>query len=88
MAALSRTSSTPTGQAGVSLAPRSSALITREELDHVNHGPAQGLLGGTDPVSTFGLVFYEVGNMAIRAWQDAVAGARLTERITAIAGDG
>lgn len=38
--------------------------------------------------ATVDLAFYQVGNVAMRAWQDAGAGARLIVRITTIAGDG
>lgn len=63
-------------------------LLARENIDDVNHGPAQRLLDRTDPVATVDLALYQVGNVAIREWQDADAGTRLIERITAIAGDG
>jgi len=65
-----------------------SVLLAREDIDDVSHGHARRLLDGPDPVATVDLAFYEVGNVAIRAWRDPVAGARLIERITAIAGDG
>ena len=65
-----------------------SVLLVREEIDDVDHGSAQRLLHGTDPVATLDLTYYEVSNVALRAWRDPVAGARLTERITAFAGDG
>lgn len=65
-----------------------SVLLAREDIDDVNHGSAQRLLDGTDPVATLDLAFYEVGNVAIRAWRDPVAGVRLIERVAAIADDG
>lgn len=65
-----------------------SVLLAREDIHDENHGPARRLLGGTEPVATVDLAFYEVGNVAIRAWRDPIAGARLIERITAIDGDG
>jgi predicted nucleic acid-binding protein len=65
-----------------------SVLLAREDIDDVNHGSAQRLLDGTDPVATLDLAFYEVGNVAIRVWRDPVAGVRLIERVAAIADDG
>jgi serine/threonine-protein kinase HipA len=65
-----------------------SLLLAREDIDDVNLGPAQRLLDRTDPVATVDLAFYRVGNVAIRAWRDAGAGASLIERVTAIAGAG
>ncbi|MCU1495220.1 MAG: hypothetical protein JWO62_2984 [Acidimicrobiaceae bacterium] len=35
-----------------------------------NHGDARRLLGGSDPLATLDLAFFEVTNVAVHAWRD------------------
>ncbi len=65
-----------------------STLLASEDPDDENHGDARRLLGGGDPLATLDLAFYEVTNVAMRAWRDPPAARRLRERVTAVADDG
>jgi predicted nucleic acid-binding protein len=66
----------------------SSVLLASEDPDDENHPDASRLLGGDAPLTTLDLAFYEVTNVAIRAWRDLSAAHRLRERVTAVANDG
>ena len=66
----------------------SSVLLASEDPDDENHRDARRLLGGSDPLATLDLAFYEVTNVAVRAWRDPSAAHRLRERATAVADDG
>jgi predicted nucleic acid-binding protein len=66
----------------------SSVLLASEDPDDENHGDARRLLGGSDPLATLDLAFYEVTNVAVRAWGDPSAAHRLRERVAAVADDG
>jgi predicted nucleic acid-binding protein len=66
----------------------SSVLLASEDPDDENHGDARRVLGGSDPLATLDLAFYEVTNVAVRAWRDVSAAHRLRERVAAVAGDG
>jgi predicted nucleic acid-binding protein len=66
----------------------SSVLLASEDPDDENHRDARRLLGGGDPLATLDLAFYEVTNVAVRAWRDLSAAHRLRERVTAVADDG
>ena len=66
----------------------SSVLLASEDSDDENHGDARRLLGGSDPLATLDLAFYEVTNVAVRAWRDLSAAQRLRERVAAVADDG
>ena len=66
----------------------SSVLLASEDPDDDNHGDARRLLGGSDPLATLDLAFYEVTNVAVRAWRDLSAAHRLRERVAAVADDG
>lgn len=66
----------------------SSVLLASEDPDDENHGDARRLLGGSDPLATLDLAFYEVTNVAVRAWRDLSAAHRLRERVAAVADDG
>lgn len=65
-----------------------SVLLASEDADDENHRDASRLLGGADPLATLDLAFYEVTNVAIRAWRDPSAAHRLRERVAAVADDG
>lgn len=65
-----------------------SVLLASEDTDDANHGDAGRLLGGRDPLATLELVFYEVTNVAVRAWRDLPAADRLRERVAAVGDDG
>lgn len=66
----------------------SSVLLASEDPDDENYRDASRLLGGDAPLATLDLAFYEVANVAIRAWRDPSAAHRLRERVSAVANDG
>lgn len=66
----------------------SSVLLANEDADDENHRDARRLLGGSEPLATLDLAFYEVTNVALRAWRDLSAAHRLRERVAAVADDG
>jgi predicted nucleic acid-binding protein len=65
-----------------------SVVLASEDADDEHHHDARRLLSGPDPLATLDLAFYEVANVAVRAWRDLAAGQRLGERLEALAGDG
>ncbi|MGH9127544.1 MAG: PIN domain-containing protein [Acidimicrobiales bacterium] len=65
-----------------------SVLLAREDTEDTNHAGAVRLLAGPDPLSTLDLAFYEVNNVAVRAWHDHAAALRLIQRVAALANDG
>lgn len=65
-----------------------SVLLASEDVDDEHHDGAVRLLADPDPLATLDLAFYEVGNVAIRAWRDRAAARRLQERVAALADDG
>ncbi len=65
-----------------------SVLLAAEDADDDNHDAAVELLEAADPLLTLDLAFYEVSNVAVRAWHDDAAAGRLRSRIAAIADDG
>ncbi|MDN5571382.1 MAG: PIN domain-containing protein [Propionibacteriaceae bacterium] len=65
-----------------------SVLLATEDSDDDHHGDAVWLLGAEDPLATLDLAFYEVTNVAVRAWGDPVAATRLCDRVVALADDG
>lgn len=65
-----------------------SVLLAREDADDDQHEAARHLLAGDAALATLDLAYYEVGNVAIRAWRDTKAAARLQEVVAAIADDG
>lgn len=65
-----------------------SVLLAGEDPDDDQHRAARGLLAGDDPIATLDLAHYEVVNVAVRAWSDQPAAARLVARLAAIGGDG
>lgn len=65
-----------------------SVLLAGEDPDDANHADARQLLRSSDRLTTLDLAFYEVVNVAIRAWRDQSAAHRLRERVAAVAEDG
>ncbi len=65
-----------------------SVLLAREDADDDQYEDALQLLAGDAPVATLDLAFYEVGNVAVRAWRDVQAAGRLQGLVDAIAADG
>ncbi len=65
-----------------------SVLLASEDADDENHRDARRLLGGGDSLATLDLAFYEVANVAVRAWRDHSAAHRLRERVAAVGSDG
>lgn len=65
-----------------------SVLLAAEDLDDDQHEAACQLLAGPEPLTTLDLAFYEVGNVAVRAWRDLAAADRLRGLVEAIAADG
>jgi len=65
-----------------------SVLLAREDADDDQHEAARELLAGDASLATLDLAYYEVGNVAVRAWRDVQAAARLQGIVAAIATDG
>lgn len=65
-----------------------SVLLAREDLDDAQHEAARDMLAGDANLATLDLVYYEVGNVAVRAWRDVRAAVRLQGVVAAIAADG
>jgi predicted nucleic acid-binding protein len=65
-----------------------SVLLAAQDSDDAEHLAAGRLLGGHAPVGTLDLVWYEVTNVAVRAWRDEAAARRLSRIVGAIAQDG
>lgn len=65
-----------------------SVLLASEDPGDHNHADAVRLLQTSDSLLTLDLAFFEVVNVAVRAWQDQGAAERLCARIDAIAHDG
>jgi len=65
-----------------------SVLLAREDTEDEHHHAARRLLDeGTLAAATLDLAYYEVANVALRAWNDAAAAGRLRELIGALADD-
>lgn len=65
-----------------------SVLLARADSDDPEHEASIALLGGAAPVATLDLAYYEVANVAIRAWNDPAEARRLRGLVTALADDG
>ncbi len=57
-------------------------------MDDEHHRDARRLLEGVEPLATLDLAFYEVNNVAVRAWRDLEAAQRLRDRLAAVGDDG
>jgi predicted nucleic acid-binding protein len=65
-----------------------SVLLASEDTDDAHHLAAVRLLRGEDPLATLDLAYYEVANVAVRAWGDEAAAGRLSQRLAALGEDG
>lgn len=65
-----------------------SVLLAAEDRDDENYSDARRLLVSRETLVTLDLAYYEVANVAVRAWRDLAAAARLRERVAALANDG
>jgi len=65
-----------------------SVLLSREDADDDQHDAARRVLSGDIPVATLDLAYYEVSNVAVRAWHDLDAARRLRGLVAALADDG
>lgn len=65
-----------------------SVLLAREDAEDDQHDAARRLLSGRTPLATLDLAFYEVSNVAVRAWHDPEAAGRLQGLVDALANDG
>ncbi|MDR2379554.1 MAG: PIN domain-containing protein, partial [Bifidobacteriaceae bacterium] len=65
-----------------------SVFLAAEDADDEHHSDASRLIVGADPLATLDLAFYEVTNVALRAWGDPLAAGRLRESVAAVADDG
>ena len=54
-----------------------SVLLAAEDPDDDNHAAARHRLQSQDSLVTLDLAFYEVTNLAVRAWRDGAAAHRL-----------
>ncbi len=64
-----------------------SVILASHDTDDSNHGPAVGLLTGIEPLAVLDLAYYEVANVAVRAWNAPEVADRLVAIIDAIADD-
>lgn len=65
-----------------------SVLLASEDPDDEHHHEAVRLLRQSEPLVTLDLAYYEVSNVAVRAWRDPAVAHRLHERVKAVADDG
>ncbi len=65
-----------------------SVLLAREDADDDQHRAVRQLLSGEVPIATLDLAYYEVSNVAVRAWRDLDAARRLQGLVRALADDG
>jgi len=65
-----------------------SVLLAREDAEDDQHDAARCLLSGQATLATLDLAFYEVSNVAVRAWRDHEAAHRLRGLVDALADDG
>lgn len=66
-----------------------SVLLAREDTDDEHHDDARRLLDqGTLAAATLDLAYYEVANVALRAWNDIAAARRLQDLVAALGDDG
>jgi len=65
-----------------------SVLLAREDADDHQHDAARRLFSGQVTLATLDLAFYEVSNVAVRAWRDPGAACRLSGLVDALADDG
>jgi predicted nucleic acid-binding protein len=65
-----------------------SVVIAGADADDREHDAARSLLSGTASIATLDLAYYEVTNVAVRAWRDPSKARKLRAAVAAIARDG
>lgn len=65
-----------------------SVLLAALDAEDAQHAAARQILSGEATLATLDLAYYEVGNVAARAWRDLAAAERLTGLVDVIASDG
>ena len=65
-----------------------SVLLARADSDDAEHEASRSLLSGAASIATLDLAYYEVTNVALRAWADPVAARSLRGLVSALAQDG
>lgn len=65
-----------------------SVLLAGADADDDQHEAACQLLAGDATLATLDLAFYDVVNVAVRAWRDVQAAGRLQALVAAVAADG
>lgn len=65
-----------------------SVLLARADPDDKEHGPSVGVLGAAAPLATLDLAYFEVVNVALRAWNDPALATDLRRAVAAIERDG
>lgn len=65
-----------------------SVFLAREDAEDDQHEAARELFAGEATLATLDLAFYEVANVAVRAWDDPGAADRMRRLISAVADDG
>ena len=65
-----------------------SVLLARADTDDHEHDATRTLLAGTASIATLDLAFYEVTDVALRAWRDPMAARSLRGLVSALADDG
>jgi len=65
-----------------------SVLLARADPDDDEHEAAIAVLDAATPLATLDLAYYEVVNVAIRAWNDPVLAGDLRRAVAAVERDG
>lgn len=65
-----------------------SVLLARADTADDHHASAAALLRAPDPLATLDLAYYEVINVALRAWRDPALAGDLRQAVAAIDRDG
>lgn len=65
-----------------------SVFLARDDKDDAQHEASSWLLSGAEALATLDLAFYEVANVAVRAWRDLEAARRLRDMVDAVREDG
>lgn len=65
-----------------------SVLLARADTEDREHQATITLLAGTASIATLDLAYYEVTNVAVRAWDDPAAARSLRGLVSALGGDG
>jgi predicted nucleic acid-binding protein len=60
-----------------------SVLLATEDAEDENYEDSVWLLEAKERIATLDLAYYEVSNVAVKAWRDEAAAQRLRERVSA-----